>query len=36
MKPVKKLNKLQIIKQNTVKQGKLKEAQLVMAMKKEA
>lgn len=36
MNTTKQFNKLQIIKQNTVKQGKLKEAQLVMAMKKQA
>lgn len=36
MSTTKQFNKLQIIKQNTIKQGKLKEAQLVMAMKKQA
>lgn len=36
MSTTKQFNKLQIIKQNAVKQGKLKEAQLVMAMKKQA
>lgn len=36
MNKKKQFNKLQIIKQSTIKQVKLQEAQLVMAMKKQA